>query len=160
MPRRQNSKKQLTRVELGIMQILWAEGPASVQVVRLRLRKPQAYTTVQTMLNILHRKGYASRTLVGRAYEYKALEARDAARGNAVRDLVNRMFSGSVEELIINMVQTKQIDGTVLIELGKRVANLTRSTEPLLSCSSINPSSAGGQESHGGQPWVPSENGQ
>src|ERR1035438_7102394 len=94
-----NSKRQLTPLELRIMLVLWAEGPSSVQSVQSSLRGDLAYTTVQTMLNVLQRKGHVSRTMVGRAFEYKAIQNRDRALGGAVRDLLNRMFDGSVESL-------------------------------------------------------------
>ena len=61
----------LTPLELEIMHVLWAEGPANVQMVQQHLARELAYTTVQTMLNILHRKGKVKRTLKDRAYLYK-----------------------------------------------------------------------------------------
>jgi predicted transcriptional regulator len=116
-------KKQLTPLELRIMQILWTAGPSPVQVVQQRLRDELAYTTVQTMLNVLQRKGHVARSLVGRAYEYRPLHSRDAALGSAVRDLLTRMFDGSVEGLVMNMVRTKQIDSAKLAELTELVAS-------------------------------------
>lgn len=116
------SKKQLTPLELRIMQVLWAGGPLPVQAVQERLGDELAYTTVQTMLNVLQRKGHVTRTLVGRAYEYRPLQNQDAALGGAVRDLLNRMFDGSVEGLVMNMIRTKQIDSTKLAELAEKVA--------------------------------------
>lgn len=122
MTRTAKSKKQLTPLELRIMQVLWADGPSLVQAVQSRLGEDLAYTTVQTMLNVLQRKGRVSRTLVGRAYEYRALQNRDSAQGNAIHDLLNRMFDGSVEGMVMNMVRTKQIDATKLSEIARRVA--------------------------------------
>jgi predicted transcriptional regulator len=116
-------KKQLTPLELRIMQVLWTAGPLPVQAVQQKLGDELAYTTVQTMLNVLQRKGHVSRTLVGRAYEYRPLQNRDAALGSAVRDLLNRMFDGSVEGLVMNMLRTKQIDAAKLDELAKKVAS-------------------------------------
>jgi predicted transcriptional regulator len=118
------SKRQLTPLELRIMQVLWLEGPSSVQSVQSRLEGDLAYTTVQTMLNVLQRKGHVSRTRVGRAFEYKAIQNRDRALGSAVRDLLNRMFDGSVEGLVMNLVQNKQIDAAKLAELAERVAKV------------------------------------
>ena len=115
-------KKQLTPLELRIMQVLWAGGPLPVQAVQERLGDELAYTTVQTMLNVLQRKGHVAQTLVGRAYEYRPLQNRDAAQGGAVRDLLNRMFDGSVEGLVMNMIRTRQIDSTKLAELAEKVA--------------------------------------
>jgi predicted transcriptional regulator len=106
------------------MQVLWADGPSPVQAVQSRLGEDLAYTTVQTMLNVLQRKGRVSRILVGRAYEYRALQNRDSAQGNAIHDLLNRMFDGSVEGMVMNMVQTKQIDAKKLSEIARRVAEV------------------------------------
>jgi predicted transcriptional regulator len=75
------------------------------------------------MLNVLQRKGHVTRTLVGRAYKYRALQNRDAALGSAVRDLLNRMFDGSVEGLVMNMLRTRQIDAARLAELAEKVAD-------------------------------------
>ena len=53
----------LTPLELEIMHVLWNEGASNVQTVQQHLERELAYTTVQTMLNILHRKGKVKRTL-------------------------------------------------------------------------------------------------
>jgi predicted transcriptional regulator len=116
-------KKQLTPLELRIMQVLWDSGPLSVQEVQQRLGDELAYTTVQTMLNVLQRKGHAARSLVGRAYEYRPIHSRDVALGSAVRDLLNRMFDGSVEGLVMNMLRNKQIDSAKLSKLAEMVAS-------------------------------------
>ncbi|MGC2615638.1 MAG: BlaI/MecI/CopY family transcriptional regulator [Terracidiphilus sp.] len=116
-------KKQLTPLELRIMQILWDAGPSPVQLVQERLGDDLAYTTVQTMLNVMQRKGHVARSLVGRAFEYRPLHSRDVAMGSAVRDLLNRMFDGSVESLVMNMVRTKQIDSAKLAALVELVAS-------------------------------------
>jgi BlaI family transcriptional regulator, penicillinase repressor len=119
-------KKQFTPLELRIMQVLWACGPGSVQSVQHGLGDELAYTTVQTMLNILERKGHVKRTLVGRAYEYRPLQTREVAVGSAVRDLLNRMFDGSAEGLVMNMLRTKQINAKKLTELAEKVATAER----------------------------------
>ncbi len=53
--------EHLTPLELEIMHVLWETGPANVQSVQQHLERELAYTTVQTMLNILHRKGKVKR---------------------------------------------------------------------------------------------------
>jgi predicted transcriptional regulator len=122
MPTIRNSKRQLTPLELRIMQVLWVEGPSSVQTVQSSLAGGLAYTTVQTMLNVLQRKGHVTRTMVGRAFEYKAIQNRERALGSAVRDLLIRMFDGSVESLVMNLVRNKQLDAAKLAELAEKVA--------------------------------------
>lgn len=111
--------RPLTPLELRIMRILWVSGPMNVQSVQAGLGGDLAYTTVQTMLNVLHRKGHVTRKLVGRAYHYQPAHNRETASGGAVRDLLNRMFDGSGENLVMNMLRTKQIDKAKLAELIK-----------------------------------------
>ena len=122
MPDQPKLKGQLTPLELRIMKVLWASGPSTVQAVQQGLGEELAYTTVQTMLNVLQRKGRVTRTLIGRAYEYQPIQSREVALGGAVRDLLNRMFNGSVEDLLMNMVRTKQVDAAKLSELLQRVS--------------------------------------
>jgi predicted transcriptional regulator len=120
----------LTRLELQIMQVIWKLGASnagracSVSDVQKGLEqkgKPQtlAYTTVQTMLNILERKGKLKRKLRGRAYVYSATVTEARASRHAVRDLVDRMFGGSTDELVMSLIKSRQID-------ARRIAELTR----------------------------------
>ena len=87
--------EQLTPLELEIMHVLWATGPANVQSVQQHLERELAYTTVQTMLNILHRKGKVKRTLKDRAYFCKPVVSRSQVVGHHMSDIVDRLFGGS-----------------------------------------------------------------
>jgi BlaI family penicillinase repressor len=111
MVQTQRSGARLTPLELRIMQVLWENGPCTVQAVQENLAGERfAYTTVQTMLNVLHRKGKVRRTLKGKAYEYQASLTQEKANRQAIGDLVDRMFDGSVEELVMNLVKARQLD--------------------------------------------------
>ena len=123
MPRRK-SPEQLTPLELEIMKVLWANGPSSVQEVQqgVGTARPLAYTTVQTMLNILVRKKRAKRTLVDRSYHYRAAISREKAAGNTLRDLVKRMFGGSAEALVLSLVETSQLTPETLRRLHELVS--------------------------------------
>ena len=103
-------KNPLTRLELDIMQVIWKLGTGSVTEVQEGLDQTLAYTTVQTMLNILCRKGKLKRKLKGRAYVYSAAVTEDKALRHAVRDLVDRMFGGSSEELVMSLIKSREID--------------------------------------------------
>jgi predicted transcriptional regulator len=117
-----NRKKDtLTKLELQIMQVIWKQGAGNVAAVQAGLQQQLAYTTVQTMLNILHKKGKLKRRLRGRAYEYSATVTEANASGHAVRDLVNRMFGGSSEELVMSLIKTRQIDPQKIVELTRRL---------------------------------------
>ncbi len=114
-------KETLTKLELQIMQVIWRLGACNVSAVQAELEQPLAYTTVQTMLNILQKKGKLKRKLRGRAFEYSATISEERASGHAVRDLVDRMFAGSSEELVMSLIKTRQIDAKKIAELSKRL---------------------------------------
>jgi len=72
------------------------------------------------MLNILERKGKLKRELQGRAYVYSAAVTEAKALGQGVRDLIDRMFGGSSEELVMSLLKNRQIDAERLAELTER----------------------------------------
>jgi BlaI family penicillinase repressor len=111
--------EQLTPLELEIMNVLWDLGTSPVQAVQERLAETRglAYTTVQTMLNVLWRKGKLKRTLKERAYHYRPAVTRRKAVGHAVKDLVQRAFGGSAEALVMNLVETRQLSPDALRRL-------------------------------------------
>ena len=115
-------KAQLTRLELQIMQALWTNGPSTVQSVQQSLSgEPLAYTTVQTMLNILQRKGKVKRKLLGKAYEYRPVLSRDKALREAASDMLDRIFGGSVEALLMSLVKANQLDADKLAKVQKLI---------------------------------------
>jgi BlaI family penicillinase repressor len=115
----EHEKNMLTKLELQIMQVIWRLGAGNVSAVQEGLEQRLAYTTVQTMLNILQKKGKLRRKLRGRSYEYSATVTEAKATGHAVRDLVDRMFGGSSEELVMSLIKSKQIDAVQIARLSK-----------------------------------------
>jgi predicted transcriptional regulator len=122
MPAKEKTKQTLTPLELEIMQVLWENGDSTVTEVIPKLRAELAYTTVQTMLMVLLRKGKVKRTQEGRAFRYRPVVSRERASGSAVEDLVRRMFGGSAEALLMAMVDTRQISAKELERLARKVA--------------------------------------
>ncbi|HEX8712219.1 MAG TPA: BlaI/MecI/CopY family transcriptional regulator, partial [Terracidiphilus sp.] len=118
MKNRKNSA--LTALELRIMRVIWNRGASTVSEVQAELEPPLAYTTVQTMLNILERKGKVRRELHGRAYIYSARVSETKAVGQGLRELIDRMFGGSSEELVMSLLKSRQIDAGKLAELTRR----------------------------------------
>lgn len=114
-------RSSLTRLELQIMQVIWRRGPSTVTQVQEGLTQELAYTTVQTMLNILERKGQLKRKLQGRAFLYSAAVSESRATGQALRDLLDRMFGGSGEELVMSLVKSRHLDARKLAELSERL---------------------------------------
>ena len=113
-----SAKSGLTKLELRMMQVIWKRGSSTVAEVQAEMRPPLAYTTVQTVLNILERKGKLGRELEGRAYVYAAKVSEAKAYGQSLRDMIDRMFGGSSEELVMSLLKSRQID-------AKRLAKLT-----------------------------------
>ncbi|MGC2401926.1 MAG: BlaI/MecI/CopY family transcriptional regulator [Acidobacteriaceae bacterium] len=121
----------LTPLERRIMCVLWDEGPGNVQkVLRGLTGEPQlAYTTVQTTLNVLHRKGRVKRKLIGRAFEYSAAVSQEAADFQAIKDVLQKVFRGSVDDLLLSLVRSKHIDARKLAQLQAKLAAAEDSEE-------------------------------
>ena len=115
-----SANSDLTRLELKIMQVIWRLGRCTVSAVQAELTPALAYTTVQTMLNILERKGKLHRELEGRAYVYWARVTEDKALGQTLRDVIDRMFGGSSEELVMSLLKSRQIDARRLAKLTEQ----------------------------------------
>ncbi len=111
----------LTPLELQIMQVLWEEGACTVSDVQPKLKGDLAYTTVQTMLNVLLKKEKVTREPDGRAFRYRAAVSRDRATGGALKDMVKRMFGGSPEALLMALVDTRQISAEELTRIADRL---------------------------------------
>ncbi len=110
MPRQKVPDPPLTPLELEIMNVLWETGPANVQTVQARLvDRKLAYTTVQTMLNVLHRKRKVKRQLKDRAYQYRPVLSREKAATLAIGEMLNRFFGGSADSLVLSLVETKHL---------------------------------------------------
>ena len=113
----------LTPLERRIMHVLWDGGAGNVQKVRQGLKgEPQlAYTTIQTTLNVLHRKGRVKRKLVGRAFEYSATVSQEAADSQSIKDVLHKVFQGSVDDLLLSLVRSKHLNAQKLAELQAKL---------------------------------------
>jgi predicted transcriptional regulator len=115
------------------MRVLWESGAGNVQKVLQGLTgEPQlAYTTVQTTLNVLERKRKVKRKLVRRAYEYSATVSQEAADSHAIKDVLQKVFRGSVDDLLLSLIRSKQLDAQKLAELqAKLQASESAEEEP------------------------------
>src|SRR5579884_3407536 len=111
--------RTLTGQELEIMKVVWDLGPATVREVyeRLRERRPVAYTTVMTMMNILEQKGFLKkRSAEGRAYVYQSARPRK----QVVRAMV-RVFNGAAEPLVVHLVEDRRLSEKELREIARMI---------------------------------------
>ena len=113
------------------MRVLWDGGPGNVQNVLEGLTgEPRlAYTTVQTTLNVLHRKGKVKRKLVGRAYEYSSIVSQETADSHAIKDVLKKVFRGSVDDLLLCLIRSKQLDAQKLAVLQAKLQASENSQE-------------------------------
>ena len=93
--------------ELDVMAVLWEHGPSTVAEVRDRIADDLAYTTVLTILRTLEDKGYVGHREEGRAYRYFPAVAREEAGTSALRRLVGKIFAGSPELLLTQLVSDR-----------------------------------------------------
>jgi predicted transcriptional regulator len=105
--------------ELDIMSVLWARDSGTVAEVRDELTDPLAYTTVLTMLRILEEKGYVRHEEEGRAHRYFPAVERQAAGRSALRRMVDKMFAGSPEMLLTQLVSDRRMKPEEIRRLQK-----------------------------------------
>ena len=99
----------LTGQELEIMKIIWPLEGATVREIyeRLRDRRDIAYTTVQTMMNILEAKGHLKKKPGDKAQVYVPVRPQQAVVKSMVREFVDRVFDGSARPLLVHLVKEK-----------------------------------------------------
>ena len=99
----------LTDREADVMQVLWEQGPSVVAEVRASLSDALAYTTVLTILRTLESKGYVKHEEEGRVHRYSAAVRRQAARKSALRHLTKKLFDGSSDLLLLQLVSERKL---------------------------------------------------
>ena len=109
----------LTEAELRLMDVLWQEGPSTVQHVLEALPKqsPLAYNSVLTTIRILEKKGYVRHIKDGRAHVYRPLIEREEASRSEIRPLAHRFFQNSHEMLVLNILEDRGVDAEELNRL-------------------------------------------
>ena len=116
--------------ELDVMSVLWNAQSATVAEVRERLADDLAYTTVLTVLRTLEQKGHVAHTGEGRAHRYRPLVKRAAAGRSALRRIVDKVFDGSPELLLTQLVSDKHLSDEELRRLRKLLTERLREKKP------------------------------
>lgn len=132
MPRPESDNP--TELELEILKILWDESPLPVRDVRARLEtqagRPLAHSTVITMLNIMHRKGFVRRKKDGKSFLFSPRLKKETVAGGIVGDVLSRVFEGSASEMMLNLLETADLDAEELTELRKLIARKAKEQKP------------------------------
>jgi len=114
-----------TERELDLMAVLWDEGPSTAAEVRKALADRDvdlAYNTVLTLLRILEDKGHVDHTEEGRAHRFRAAVKRQEAEASALTRTLDRIFGGSAEALVTQLVQERGLSKKDLKRL-RRIVN-------------------------------------
>ncbi len=96
--------------ELDVMSILWDLGSATVAEVKERMVDSLAYTTVLSALQVLEEKGHVRHEAEGRAYRYHPTVDWRTAGGRELRRLLKKVFKGSPELLLVQLVSDRRMD--------------------------------------------------
>ena len=104
--------KDLTDRELEVMHVFWRHGEATPAEVRDRLAEAgldRAYTTVATLVRILHEKGFLKQRNTERPFRYVPARSYEDVSGRLLGDLVQRVFRGSREQLLVRLVGERKL---------------------------------------------------
>jgi predicted transcriptional regulator len=118
------NRKPLSNLEHLVMDVLWERRSASAEDVResLKSRHPMKESTARTVLKRLEEKGYVEHRIEGRTNIYSGRDAPDNVAASGVRQLIDRFCGGSVERLLIGMVDNNVVDRQELQRLAQRIA--------------------------------------
>ncbi len=108
-----------TKRELDVMAVLWQHGSATVAEVRDALHDRFAYTTVLTVLRTLEEKGYVTHITEGRAHRFEPTVTQDVAGGSALSRVLDKIFGGSSELLLTQLVSERNLSDAELRRLRK-----------------------------------------
>lgn len=100
----------LSRRERQIMDVLFRRGQATAAEVREDLPEPPSYSAVRAHLRILEEKGHVSHRQDGPRYVYRAVVAKEKAKRNALKHLVDTFFNGSAEQMMVSLLDDDSTD--------------------------------------------------
>ena len=117
-------RKPLSELEHLVMEAVWRRKSASAEQIRedLAARHPMKESTARTILKRLEDKGYVRHRVEGRTNVYSGIDAPQHVAARAVRQIIERFCGGSVEQLLVGMVNDDVVDERELQRLAERIA--------------------------------------
>ena len=122
-----------TELELALLKVLWQAAPQTVESVRAALAaggRELTYSSVITMLNIMVRKKYLKRIKRGRAFEFTPLVEEQGIHRRMLDDLVNRVFDGSAQAVMLELLQTSDVNADELNAIKRLINRKAREINP------------------------------
>jgi len=116
--------KSLGQLEELVMEYCWSNGTATAEACREALTDRWAMkdSTVRTILRRLEEKGFLTHEVQGRTFVYRPVEARQNVAARAVKQIIDRFCGGSVEQLLVGMVDNQVLDRKQLEQLARKIA--------------------------------------
>lgn len=124
-----SENKIFSGLESAIMDIVWSNNPCSAEQVREKLSENKVLkdSTVRTILRRLEEKGYLKHYTEGRTYYYKPTVSQHRAAVRALKNIINRFCGGSVENLLVGMVNDEMLLPEELEEMAQKIAESAKS---------------------------------
>jgi BlaI family penicillinase repressor len=113
---------ELGELERSILLVVWKLGAVTAEQVREELPRPLKDSTIRTVLRRLEEKGYLAHSIDNRTFIYRPAESRQKVAGRAVKRIVDWFCEGSVEALLVGMVDSKILGRDELQRLAERIA--------------------------------------
>jgi predicted transcriptional regulator len=122
-------RKALSELEHQLMEILWKRGSGTAEQIREALapRHVLKDSTVRTILKRLQEKGYVTHKIQGKAYVYSGVEKPRNVAVRAVRQIIDRFCDGSLEQLLVGLVENEVVDRAELEQLARKLAKSPKS---------------------------------
>src|SRR5262249_47465398 len=119
-----SGRKSLSNLEHLVMNVVWERGETTAEEVRQALadRHFMKESTARTILRRLEEKGYVEHRVEGRRNVYAGCEPAQGAAAKAVRQIIDRLCGGSVEQLLVGMIDQEMIDHRELAALARKIA--------------------------------------
>jgi len=115
---------ELGELEREILSIVWRLGDATADQVRESLERPLKDSTIRTVLRRLEEKGYLAHSVDNRTFVYRPAQSPQKVAGRAVQRIVDWFCAGSVEDLLVGMVDSKVVSRAELERLARRIATV------------------------------------
>ena len=123
MTKRNSQARSLTPLQQAILDVLWDRGPSTAEAVReaLHPRHPLKDSSVRTLLRRLEGQGYVSHVLDGKVFVFQAAMRPHRMAAKAVRHIIERLCSGSVEQFLLGMVDENVLPATEIQRLARKI---------------------------------------
>jgi predicted transcriptional regulator len=118
-------RKAPTALEQVIMDYVWAHPHCTAEMCRegLASQRPLKDSTIRTILRNLEAKGYVTHDVDGRTFVYRAVHTKRNVAVHAAQQLIDRFCGGSVEELLVGLVDNQLLEPEQLQRLAEKIAS-------------------------------------